>query len=86
MFKKKKQQHIAFYVGIAIFIAFFWIMPHMIDITPAEIVGEGFGHLNDTWDVIKSALKVFTQNSKEVAASIGVLASIVYAIYHFVWK
>ena len=88
MFKrsKKTSPHIKFYVGLAIFVGFFWVMPHVIDVTPAEIIGEGLGHAIDTWQVIKSALKVFTQDSKEVVTSIGILSSIVYAIYHFVWK
>ena len=84
--KKKHRKHIRFYVVVALFVGFFWVMPHLVDVTPAEIVGEGLGHVTDTWQVIKNALKVFTQDSKEVVTGIGALAGIAYAVYHFVWK
>ena len=88
MFKKvkKHRKHIAFYVGIFLFIGFFWVMPHLVEATPAEIVGEGLGHVTDTWRVIKNAAKVFTEDSKEIATAIGVLAGIAYTLYHIVWK
>ena len=82
MFKKKKhRKHIAFHIGMIIFIGFFWIMPHIVDVTPAEIVGGGLGHVTDTWQGIKGALKVFTQDSKEVVTGICAIASIAYAIW-----
>ena len=88
MFKKAKEHrnHIVFYVGVSLFIGFFWVLPHLIDATPAEIVGEGLDHVTDTWRVIGSAAKIFTQGSKEIVTGIGALAGVGYAIYHFMWK
>ena len=80
--QKERRKHIRFYIGIAIFVGFFWVMPQLINVTPSEIVGEGLGHVTDTWQVIKNALKAFTQDSKEVVTGIAGLASIAYALYH----
>ena len=80
--QKERRKHVTFYMVVILFVGFFWVMPHLVDITPAEIVGEGLGHVTDTWQVMKNALKVFTQGSKEVVTGIGALASIGYAIYH----
>jgi hypothetical protein len=71
---------------MALFVGFFWVLPHLIDVTPAEIIGEGLGHLTDTYIVIKNAATIFADGSKEVVTGIGAIASIVYAIYHFGWK
>jgi len=83
MFKrsKKNRQHIVFYISTTLFIGFFWVMPHIIDITPAEIVGGGLDNLTDTYQVIKRAAKIFTQGAAEVVTGIGAIASILYAIW-----
>ncbi len=83
---KSRNQHIAFYSSVAIFVGFFWVMPQIVNVTPAEIVGEGLGHVTDTWQVISAAAKIFSQGSKEIITGIGALAGVVYAIYHIVRK
>ncbi len=80
--KKENTKHIRFYIGIILFVGFFWVMPHLVNVTPAEIIGGGLDHVTDTWQVIKNALKEFTQGSKEVVTGIAGLASIGYALYH----
>ena len=84
--QKEHRKHITFYVVVILFVGFFWVMPHLVDVTPAEIIGGGLDHVTDTWQVIKSALKVFTQGSKEVVTGIGAIASIGYAVYHAIKK
>jgi len=86
MSKQKNRKHITFYVVVSLFVGFFWVMPHLVDVTPAEIIGGGLDHVTDTWEVIKNALKVFTQGSKEVVTGIGAIASIAYAVYHAIKK
>ncbi len=83
---KSRNQHIAFYAGVLIFVGFFWVRPQIVDITPAEIVGEGLGHMTDTWEVIRSAAIIFSKGSKEIITGIGALAGVAYALYHIVRK